>query len=76
MSNIAAITRIVKQLGLRTYRFRWHHDANADTGDAYQVGTVRLPTRSWFLWTLSVIGITHYIWVRDDGSAVVMIGPD
>ena len=75
-SNIAAITRVVKALGLHTYRFRWQHDANADTNDSYQVGTVRLPTRSWCLWLLALLGITHYIWVKDDGSSIVMTGPE
>ena len=76
VSNIAAITRVVKALGLRTYRFRWQHDANADTNDSYQVGTVRLPTRSWCLWLLALLGITHYIWVKDDGSSIVMTAPE
>ena len=76
VSNIAAITRVVKALGLHTYRFRWQHDANADTNDSYQVGTVRLPTRSWCLWLLALLGITHYIWVKDDGSSIVMTGPE
>ena len=75
VSNIAAITRVLKALGLRTYRFRWQHDANADTNDSYQVGTVRLPTRSWCIWLLALLGITHYIWVKEDGSAIVMTGP-
>ena len=76
VGNTAAITRVVKALGLHTYRFRWQHDANADTNDSYQVGTVRLPTRSWCLWLLALLGITHYIWVKDDGSSIVMTGPE
>ena len=75
VSNIPAITRLLRQLGMRTHRFRWHHDANADTDDSYQVGTLRLPTRSWVLWLLAMLDITHYIWVKDDGSAIVITGP-
>ena len=75
VSNIPAITRLLRQLGMRTHRFRWHHDANADTDDSYQVGTLRLPTQSWVLWLLAMLDITHYIWVKDDGSAIVITGP-
>jgi hypothetical protein len=75
VSNIPAITRVLRQLGMRTHRFRWHHDANADTDDSYQVGTLRLPTQSWVLWLLAMLDITHYIWVKDDGSAIVVTGP-
>ena len=61
VGNIASVTKILRQLGLRTHRHVWHHDANADTGDSLQVGTIRLPTQSWLLWTLALLDITRYI---------------
>ena len=41
VSNLGAVARILRQAGLRTGRHRWHHDANADSGDNIQVGTIR-----------------------------------
>ena len=75
VSNLGAMSRVLRQAGLRTGRHRWNHDANADAGDSYQVGTVRFPIKSYCLWTLALLGITHYIWMKDDGSVVVMTGP-
>ena len=32
VSNLVAITKILKHMGLGTNRYLWQHDANADTG--------------------------------------------
>ena len=75
VSNLGAMSRILRQAGLRTGRHRWNHDANADSGDNFQVGTIRFPTKSYCLWSLALLGITHYIWMKDDGSVIVITGP-
>jgi hypothetical protein len=75
VGNLGAMSRVLRQAGLRTGRHRWNHDANADSGDSVQVGTVRLPTKSYSLWLLALLGITHYIWMKDDGSVIVMTAP-
>ena len=75
VSNLGAMSRILRQAGLRTGRHRWNHDANADSGDNIQVGTIRFPTKSYCLWSLALLGITHYIWMKDDGSVIVITGP-
>ena len=69
MSNLGAMSRVLRRAGLRTGRHRWNHDANADARDSYQVGTIRFPTKSHSLWTLALFGITHYMWMKDDGDA-------
>jgi hypothetical protein len=75
VSNLVSITRILKLLGLDTNRYLWQHDANADTGDAMMVGLIRLPTRSWFLWSLAMLNISHFIYIKDDASEILIIGP-
>ena len=74
VSNIVAITRILKLLGLCTNRYLWQHDANADTGDAMMVGYIQLPTRTWFLWSVAMLGISHYIWIKGDATEIVIVG--
>ena len=76
VGNIGAMTRILRQAGLRTGRYRWTHDANAETGDAFQVGSLRLPSHSWCLSFLALLGFTHFIWVKDDGSEIHIIAPE
>ena len=74
-NNIVVITRLLKQIGLDTKRYVWQHDANAETGDSMMVGMIRLPTRSWFMWSLALLEITHYIYISDDGRELIFIGP-
>ena len=74
-NNIVVITRLLQQIGLDTRRYVWTHDANAESGDKMMVGVVRIPTHSWFLWTLALLEITHYIWIKDDGLELVFVGP-
>ena len=76
VGNIGAMTRILRQAGLRTGRYRWTHDANAETGDAFQVGSLRLPSHSWCLSFFALLGFTHFIWVKDDGSEIHIIAPE
>ena len=75
ISNLGAMTRVLQQIGLKTYRFRWTHDANADSRDSIQVGTLRLPTNSFSLWLLSMMGVTHYVWIKDDAQRIITTAP-
>ena len=75
VGNIGSMTRILRQAGLRTGRYRWTHDANAETGDAFQVGSLRLPSHSWCVSFLALLGFTHFVWVKDDGSEIHIIAP-
>ena len=75
VSNLVAITKILKSMGLCTNRYLWQHDANADTGDAIMVGYIRLPTCCWFLTVAAMMGISHYIWICDDASEILIVGP-
>ena len=74
-SNIAAIIKVLKALNWRIHRQDWEHEANAASEDDVQVGTIRLPTRSWTLYVCAVFSLTHYIWVKHDGSRLVFVGP-
>ena len=60
---------------MRTGRYHWLHDANERTQDRLQVGSIRFPTSSCSLWLLAFLGVTHYLWIQDDGSCVVYVGP-
>ena len=75
VSNIVAVTRILGQLGLNTNCYLWQHDANVEAGDKIMVGFIRLPTRTWFLWLMAVMGISHYIWIDDDAREIHITGP-
>ena len=76
VSNIGSMTRVLRQAGLRTGRYRWTHDANVETGDAFQVGSLRVPSHSWFVSFLALLGFTHFVWVKDDGSEIHVIAPE
>ena len=76
VSNIGSMTRVLRQAGLRTGRFRWTHDAKVETGDAFQVGSLRVPSQSWFVSFLSLLGFTHFVWVKDDCSEIHVIAPE
>ena len=39
------------------------------------VGMIRLPTQSWFMFALALLEITHYIWIKDDGGELILVGP-
>ena len=75
VTNIVAIARILDQLHLRTHAYLWQHEVNVDSDDSIMTGYVRLPTQTWFLWLLSLVGISHYIWVKHDASEMVAVGP-
>ena len=75
VNNIVTIARILDQLGLRTHTYLWHHDANIDGDDSIMTGYVRLPSKTWLLWWLSVLGISHYIWISHDAGQMVAVGP-
>ena len=74
VNNIAAMTRILVAAGLTTGRYVWMHDANAASGDYCQVGVIRLPCKSYFFWFLSLLSISHYVWVKSDASTIVITG--
>ena len=69
------MNRILRQAGLRTSRHRWNHDCNADSGDNIQIGRIPFPTKSYCLWILALLGITHYIYLKYNGSVIVLSGP-
>ena len=64
VSNIVTITRILHRLHLHTHTYLWQHDANVNGDDRIMTGYVRLPTRTWFLWILSLLGIDRKDWVE------------
>ena len=76
VGNIGSMTRVLRQAGLRTGLCRWTHDANVETGDAFQVGSLRVPSHSWFVSFLALLGFTHFVWVKDDGSEIHVIAPE
>ena len=75
VSNIVTITRILDQLGLKTHTYLWQHEVNIDSDDSIMTGYVRLPAQTWFLWVLSLLGISHYIWVSHNAGEIVAVGP-
>ena len=76
VNNMPAITRLLHLLDLRTHTFLWQHDANVDGDDAIMTGYIRLPTHTWFLWVLSLLGISHYIWISHDATTIHAVGPN
>ena len=75
VSNIVTITRILDQLQLKTHTYLWQHEVNVDSDDSIMTGYVRLPAQTWFLWGLSLLGISHYVWVKHDAREIVAVGP-
>ena len=75
VSNIVAITRILDQLQLKTHTYLWQHEVNVDSEDSIMTGYVRLPAQTWFLWLLSLLGISHYVWIKHDAREIVAVGP-
>ena len=75
LSNPATIPRLLSEMGLRSYRHLWLHEANAETNDWIQHGTIRLPSRSLWLRMLALGHITHYLWISDDAQTVHIQGP-
>ena len=67
--------RILWQIGLDTRRYIYIHDANATSGDEMMVGCIRLPTRSWLLWLLALLEISHFIWIKDNVKHITYVGP-
>ena len=39
------------------------------------VGCIRLPTRSWLLWLLALLEISHFIWIKDNVKHITYVGP-
>ena len=69
------IARILWQIGLDTRRYVYIHDANMTSGDQMMVGIIRLPTKSWFLWCLALLEISHFIWIKDNVKTILYVGP-
>ncbi len=76
VDNIGSMTRVLRQAGLRTGRCRWTHDANVEIGDAFQIGSLRVPSHSWFVSFFALLGLTHFVWVKDDGSEIHVTAPE
>ena len=75
MGNTEAVTLVLGQAGLRTGGYRWTHDANAKTGDYFHSGVLRVPSQWWFASLLSVVGVTHFVWGKEDGSEINVTAP-
>ena len=67
--------KVLRQLGLDTGRFVYIHEVNATAGDRMMVGIVRFPTKSWFLWFLALLEISHFVWIKDNVKHIVYVGP-
>ena len=67
--------KVLRQLGLDTGRYVYIHEANATAGDRMMVGIVRFPTKSWFLWFLALLEISHFVWIKDNVKHIVYVGP-
>ena len=67
--------KMLRQLGLDTGRYVYIHDANATSNDQMMVGIVRFPTKSWFLWCLALLEISHFVWIKDNVKHIVYVGP-
>ena len=74
-TNITTIPRILFRIGLRSHRYIWHHDANADAGDAVQWGFLSIPTHSWGIYLLSLFHVSHYIHIDMNLSYIDIVGP-
>ena len=75
LSNGVVYPRILLQLGLKSYKVVYLHDANAQTGDCVQWGWMRLPTKSWILTVLSFCGVSHYVYIHHDLRSMEIVGP-
>ena len=75
LSNMTALPRLLEQLGLRTFRYMWLHEANADAGDYVQHGYIRMPTKSCLGKCLAFAHVSHYIWISRDLDKMHMVGP-
>jgi len=75
LSNMTTLPRLLEQLGLRTYRYMWLHEANADANDSVQHGYIRIPTKSYFGKFLAFAHISHYIWISHDLDKLYIVGP-
>ena len=74
VTNIVTITRILERLQLRTHTYLWQHEVNVDSDDSIMTGYIRLPVHAWFLWVLSLLGISHYIWISDRANEIIAVG--
>ena len=75
VTNLNSFPRMLQQLQLQSFMVIWKHDANAQTGDFLQFGWIRLPTKSYVLFFLSVLGVTHYVYIPSDLKSVSIVGP-
>ena len=75
VSNMTTFSGLLQQLGLRTYRYMWLHEANAEANDSVQHGYIRIPTKSHFGKLLAFAHISHYIWISRDLDKLYIVGP-
>ncbi len=72
--NLSSMARILRQMGLKTHRNTWLHDANPDAGDSIQYGFLRLPTGSCTLRAMSFLKVTHYLDIAHNAAHVTAVG--
>ena len=75
LSNMTTLPRLLEQLGLRTFRYMWLHEANAAANDSVQYGYIRMPTKSYLGQCLAFSHISHYIWISSELDKLHMVGP-
>ena len=52
---LESMPRHLEQIGLCTGRFIGRYDVNPDMRDNIQWGFIRIPTKSWILWSLTTL---------------------
>ena len=73
--TVQQVSNLLRRLNFNTYRGNWKYDVNPTAGDDIMIGTVRLPTSSWFIWYMSLLELCNYIWIHDEGKSLHYVGP-
>jgi len=73
--TIQLVSNLLRRLKFDTRRVYWKYDVNAAARDDIMIGTVRLPTASWFIWCMSLLEVCNYIWIDDKAKMLHYVGP-
>jgi len=76
LSHSSTMPRLLKEVGLLTHRYTWYHEANAESNDNIQHGTIRLPAKSWLLRCFAFARVTHYVYISADARTIHMVAPN
>ena len=76
LSHSSTMPRLLKEVDLLTHRYTWYHEANAESNDNIQHGTIRLPAKSWLLRCLAFARVTHYVYISADARTIHMVAPN